>query len=134
MCSEEAPIEKSTDDVQKFSFYDRVYELVRLVPFGKVTTYGSIAKALGAASSSRVVGYALKCAPIESVPCHRVVNRFGALTGKLHFGEPNLMRKLLEREGVTFSPDGHVKLESHFFDVAKLARDEHGKPTSSPPE
>ena len=104
------------------SFYERVYELVRRVPFGKVTTYGAIAKALGAASSSRMVGYALKCAPMESVPCHRVVNRFGALTGKMHFGDANLMRKLLEREGVSFSADGHVKLEEHFFDVAELLK------------
>ncbi|ACF13201.1 methylated-DNA/protein-cysteine methyltransferase [Chloroherpeton thalassium ATCC 35110] len=111
---------KEPPNQELVSFYDRVYELVRQVPFGKVTTYGAIAKALGAASSSRIVGYALKCAPMESVPCHRVVNRFGALTGKMHFGDPNLMRKLLEREGISFSEDGYVKLDEHFFDVANL--------------
>ncbi|NTW49605.1 MAG: MGMT family protein [Chlorobiales bacterium] len=104
------------------NFFDRVYELVGQIPFGMVSTYGSIAKALGAASSSRMVGYALTCAAGTDIPCHRVVNRFGALTGRLHFGNPNLMRQLLEAEGITFRPDGTVDMEKHLYDFLKAKK------------
>lgn len=97
-------------------FYARVYKLVCRVPFGKVTTYGAIAKFLGTPSSSRMVGYALNCAKDSDIPCHRVVNRFGALSGKNHFHHPDHMQQLLEAEGVEFKPDGTVNLEKHFFD------------------
>ncbi len=98
------------------SFYDQVYELVCEIPFGKVTTYGTIAKKLGSASSSRMVGYALNCAKNTNIPCHRVVNRFGALSGKIHFQTPTQMRELLQAEGVGFKPDGTVDMTSHYHD------------------
>jgi len=88
-------------------FNEMVYELVRLIPYGRVTTYGAIARALGAAKSSRMVGYALNksftAAP--DIPAHRVVNRNGMLTGKMYFGEPDAMQKLLEAENVIVSND-----------------------------
>lgn len=81
-------------------FFERVYDVVRLVPYGKVTTYGAIARALGAAKSARTVGYAMNAAHnLDDVPAHRVVNRVGLLTGKHHFGGINTMQQLLEAEG-----------------------------------
>jgi len=83
------------------NFFERVYEIVRQIPEGKVTTYGAIAKALGAAKSSRMVGWAMNASHnLEDVPAHRVVNRNGMLTGKHHFEGTNLMQQLLESEGV----------------------------------
>lgn len=82
-------------------FYERVYELVRQIPRGKVTTYGHIAQALGVRSAARLVGWALNAAKTcPDIPCHRVVNRRGELTGKMHFATPTLMQELLEAEGV----------------------------------
>lgn len=84
------------------SFYNHVYEIVRLIPKGKVTTYGAIAKALGAAKSSRMVGTAMIHAhdPRLNVPAHRVVNRNGLLTGKHHYDTPTQMQESLEAEGI----------------------------------
>ena len=94
-------------------FYERVYELVRQIPRGKVTTYGHIARALGLRSSARLVGWALHAARFRSdIPCHRVVNRRGELTGKMHFATPTLMRELLEAEGVEVV-DNRVDLERY---------------------
>jgi methylated-DNA-protein-cysteine methyltransferase-like protein len=85
---------------QQHDFFERVYEVVRRVPYGKVTTYGTIARLLGAARSARTVGYAMNAAhALEDVPAHRVVNRNGMLTGKHHFGGINTMQQLLEAEG-----------------------------------
>jgi methylated-DNA-protein-cysteine methyltransferase-like protein len=87
--------------------YDRIYDIVRSIPAGRVTTYGAIAEKIGLRSSARMVGYALNSAAGRTdVPCHRVVNRLGELTGKMHFATPDLMRELLEAEGVTFINDG----------------------------
>lgn len=87
-------------------FYHRVYDVVSQIPEGKVTTYGTIAAALGARSSSRLVGYALNAVVDDmAYPCHRVVNRNGELSGRTHFATPTLMRDLLESEGVTFDGD-----------------------------
>lgn len=116
------PERNSPQFFKEENFFKRVYEVVVQIPRGKVSTYGSIAKAIGAASSSRMVGYALTCAADTEIPCHRVVNRFGALTGRLHFGHPNLMRQLLEAEGVTFRPDGTVDMEKHFHDFQKAKK------------
>ncbi len=101
--------------LQTQNFYAKVYALVRSVPKGKVTTYGAIAEALGTKSSARMVGYALHAAVGSDVPAHRVVNRFGALTGKHHFPHPDLMKQLLLDEGVSFNDDGTVKMEKHFY-------------------
>ena len=91
---------------QQHDFFERVYEVVRQVPYGKVTTYGAIALFLGAARSARTVGYAMNAAHIlHDVPAHRVVNRNGVLTGKHHFGGINTMQQLLEAEGHTVIDD-----------------------------
>ena len=96
-------------------FFDRVYEVVAIIPYGKVTTYGAIAEVCGIRSAARTVGWALNGAAASGLPCHRVVNRFGALTGKVHFGDPNLMEELLRAEGVNFLDDGCVDMEKHLW-------------------
>lgn len=89
------------------SFYDQVFELVRLIPKGRVSSYGAIAKSLGAGGSARMVGYAMSNAGAAHppVPAHRVVNSSGLLTGKFHFKTPELMQELLEAEGITVKND-----------------------------
>lgn len=83
------------------NFFERVYAIVRQIPYGKVTSYGAIAKALGTARSARMVGWAMNASHhLEDVPAHRVVNRSGLLSGKHHFEGTNLMQQLLESEGV----------------------------------
>ena len=83
------------------NFFDRVYGIVRLIPFGRVTSYGAIGTYLGAARSARMVGWAMnKAHNLEDVPAHRVVNKKGLLTGKHHFEGTNLMQQLLENEGI----------------------------------
>ena len=84
------------------SFYDQVFELVRLIPKGRVTSYGAIAKSLGSGGSARMVGYAMSNAGLSHppVPAHRVVNSTGLLTGKCHFSPPELMEELLHAEGI----------------------------------
>lgn len=100
------------------SFYDQVYEIVRLVPKGRVTTYGAIAKALGMARSSRLVGTAMLHAhdPRLKVPAHRVVNRNGLLTGKHHYDTPTQMQELLEKEGIVISDDQIKNFKVLFWD------------------
>jgi methylated-DNA-protein-cysteine methyltransferase-like protein len=84
------------------SFFLKVYDVARKIPFGRVTTYGAIARYLGATRSSRMVGWAMhQCGSVyPPIPAHRVVNRTGLLTGKHHFGSVNLMQELLESEGI----------------------------------
>ena len=87
-------------------FFQKVYKVVKMIPPGRVSTYGLIAKYLGSQKSSRVVGYAMNASHQNSdIPAHRVVNRVGLLTGKHHFPGINLMKELLENEGHTFSGD-----------------------------
>src|SRR5690554_8162549 len=82
-------------------FFQKVYEVVKQIPYGKITTYGAIARKIDASRSARMVGYALNSVPAdEEIPAHRVVNRKGVLTGKHHFQGTNLMQQLLESEGV----------------------------------
>ena len=98
------------------NFFERVYEVARQIPYGKVTSYGSIAKAIGSGRSARMVGYAMNAAHnLEDVPAHRVVNRNGLLTGKHHFGGTNLMQQLLESEGVVVVENQIVDFEKHFW-------------------
>lgn len=100
-------------------FADRVYAVVARIPYGHVTTYGRIAKVLGSPRSARTVGWALNRTPSNvSVPAHRVVNRAGVLTGALHFGHPNVMRDLLQDEGVSFVGEMTVDLDAHIWDPA----------------
>jgi len=103
------------------SFFDDVYEVVRLIPKGRVTSYGAIARYLGAARSSRMVGWAMNNAHaiVPPVPAHRVVNRQGLLTGKVHFGDPKLMQRLLEKEGVKVKKDQVQDFEKCFWDPMK---------------
>ncbi|WP_214227331.1 MGMT family protein [Pedobacter sp. B4-66] len=100
------------------SFYDQVFELVRLIPKGRVTSYGAIAKSLGAGGSARMVGYAMSNAHLAhpAIPAHRVVNSSGLLTGKFHFPEPNLMQEMLEKEGVIVKNDKIQNFKQHFWD------------------
>lgn len=101
---------------ETLNFFDRVYEVARLVPFGRVTSYGAIAKYLGAARSARMVGYAMNSSHGKDVPAHRVVNRKGLLTGKHHFEGTNLMQQLLESEGVTVIENQIQDFDKLFWD------------------
>ncbi|MBK7128140.1 MAG: MGMT family protein [Crocinitomicaceae bacterium] len=102
----------------KKDFFQDVYQVVRLIPFGRVTSYGAIAKYLGAAKSSRLVGYAMNGSHHlqNPVPAHRVVNRNGMLTGKFHFDSPEAMEKALEKEGVVVKNDQVINLKDVFWD------------------
>jgi methylated-DNA-protein-cysteine methyltransferase related protein len=98
------------------SFFEKVYAVVRQIPYGKVTSYGAIAKALGTARSARMVGWAMNAAHnLEDVPAHRVVNRKGLLTGKHHFDGTNLMQQLLESEGIEVQDSQIIGFEKHFW-------------------
>jgi methylated-DNA-protein-cysteine methyltransferase-like protein len=98
-------------------FFDSVYQVVRMVPYGRVTSYGAIAKYLSTPKSSRVVGWAMNAAhSIPDVPAHRVVNRNGLLTGKMHFSSPNEMQLLLEKEGITIINDQVQNFKTLFWD------------------
>jgi methylated-DNA-protein-cysteine methyltransferase-like protein len=102
---------------QTSRFYRQVYALVRAIPEGRVTTYGTIALALGAPGHARQVGNALAALHSEDdLPAHRVVNRSGVLTGEHAFGPPGTMRSLLEAEGVEFSEDGRVRMAVHLWE------------------
>lgn len=100
------------------SFFEKVYQVVRLIPPGRVTSYGAIAEYLGSRGSARMVGWAMNAshAAPESIPAHRVVNRMGRLTGKHHFGSPKLMQQLLENEGITVVDDQIQNFSLHFWD------------------
>jgi len=96
------------------NFFDKVYEIAKLIPFGRVTSYGAIAKYLGAAKSARMVGWAMNASHNnDKIPAHRVVNRIGLLTGKNHFDGTNLMQQLLESEGI-------VVIENQIQDFDKI--------------
>ena len=105
----------------KRNFFEDVFEVVRLIPPGRVTNYGSIAKYLGSGLSSRMVGWAMNASHVANppVPAQRVVNRNGMLTGKHHFATPTLMEELLEQEGVKVVKDKVVDFEQLFWDPAK---------------
>ena len=100
---------------RKKDFFDRVFSIVEKIPYGKVTTYGHIAEVCGIRSSARTVGWALNGVKNSNLPCHRVVNRFGALTGKLHFGSPFIMEDLLRSEGIEFDKKGNVRMEKYLW-------------------
>ena len=99
------------------SFFEKVYSIVRLIPEGRVTSYGAIAKHLGAVRSARMVGWAMNASHNDlTVPAHRVVNRSGLLTGKHHFIGSNLMQQLLESEGVEIEENQIKNLDKYFWD------------------
>ncbi len=101
---------------ETLNFFDKVYEVARLVPFGRVTSYGAIANYLGAARSARMVGYAMNGSHTKDVPAHRVVNRKGLLTGKHHFEGTNLMQQLLESEGIIVVDNQIQDFDKLFWD------------------
>jgi len=106
-------VSKDFEQDEKPDFYTRVYQVALRIPPGRVTTYGAIARALGEPRSARVVGYALNAPPpFLNVPCHRVVNRIGFLSGGWHFGHPDVMRDKLRAEGVPFVEDYRVDLKA----------------------
>ncbi|WP_257666507.1 MGMT family protein [Parapedobacter tibetensis] len=106
------------DANKKINFFEQVHQIVRQIPEGRVTSYGAIARALGTAGSSRMVGYAMRAAPTANppIPAHRVVNRVGMLSGKMAFGSPTLMQQLLENEGVMIANDKVVDFKKVFWD------------------
>jgi methylated-DNA-protein-cysteine methyltransferase-like protein len=101
---------------ETFSFFDKVYEVAKQIPYGRVTSYGAIAKYLGAARSARMVGYAMNGSHGKDVPAHRVVNRKGLLTGKHHFDGTNLMQQLLESEGIKVIDNQIQNFEKVFWE------------------
>jgi len=103
------------------NFFERVYEVVKCIPAGRVTTYGAIARFIGSPQASRMVGWAMNSSHLhtESIPAHRVVNRNGMLTGKHHFRHENLMQELLESEGIVVEDDRITGFGKHFWDPYK---------------
>jgi len=124
-----APSKKSSEKLKEVrpsgkkeeNFFEQVYEIVRQIPKGRVTSYGAIAAALGARSSSRMVGWAMNgCHRVKpKVPAHRVVNRNGFLSGKFHFQTPSRMEELLKKEGVEVKQDKVVDFKILFWDPAE---------------
>jgi methylated-DNA-protein-cysteine methyltransferase related protein len=103
--------------VKEDNFFERVYEIAKQIPQGRVTSYGAIAKALGTARSARMVGWAMNaCHGRNDIPAHRVVNRNGLLTGKHHFDGTNLMQQLLENEGIEIKNNQIVDFKKYFWE------------------
>lgn len=103
------------------NFFQRVYDVVKLIPESRVTTYGAIARYTGSPQASRMVGWAMNASHIydDNIPAHRVVNRNGVLTGKFHFRHPELMQELLESEGILIENDRVVEFNKLFWDPYK---------------
>jgi methylated-DNA-protein-cysteine methyltransferase-like protein len=111
---------KNANDPKEYSFFDDVYDVVRLIPVGRVTSYGAIAKYLGSGLSARMVGWAMNAAGTAEppVPAHRVVNRAGLLSGKAYFGTPTRMQELLEAENIEVNNDVIANFNKLFWDPA----------------
>lgn len=102
---------------QQNNFFENVYEVVKLIPNGRVTSYGAIANYLGSKGSARMVGWAMNAAHnLKDVPAQRVVNRNGLLSGKMHFATPARMQELLEAEGLTIQNDQIQNFKKYFWD------------------
>lgn len=99
-------------------FFEQVYQVVRLIPEGRVTSYGAIAKYLGRKGGARMVGWAMNASHSqeEYVPAHRVVNRMGLLSGKVHFNPPQSMEERLSAEGLLVKDDQIQDFNNHFWD------------------
>lgn len=106
----------------KSTFFDLVHEVVKKIPYGRVTSYGAIARYLGSGGSSRMVGWALNASKhsLENIPAHRVVNRNGLLTGKIHFGANDIMQRLLESEGLIIKDNRIINFADKFWDPREL--------------
>jgi methylated-DNA-protein-cysteine methyltransferase-like protein len=105
------------NDLKEYSFFNDVYDIVRLIPRGRVTSYGAIAECLGAKGSARMVGWAMNASHQvrPKVPAHRVVNRNGMLTGKHHFTTPSEMENLLKKEGIKVIDDKVAEFKNLFW-------------------
>lgn len=102
------------------NYFDQVFQVVRLIPVGRVTSYGAIANYLGLKSGARMVGYAMNASHSEKdVPAHRVVNRNGLLTGKHHFSSPKEMEELLQKEGIQVENDQILNFNTHFWNPSE---------------
>jgi methylated-DNA-protein-cysteine methyltransferase-like protein len=103
--------------IKHTDFFNDVFDVVRLIPKGRVTSYGAIAKYLGSSRSSRMVGWAMNASHTQKkkVPAHRVVNREGLLTGKHHFPSPTMMQELLEKESVKIKNDKIIDFKKHYW-------------------
>ncbi len=114
--AKKAPAQKA--DSKSYTFFQNVYEVARLIPKGRVTSYGAIAKYLGSGRSARLVGYAMNDSHRQKpkVPAHRVINRNGLLTGRHHFNPPELMQELLEKEGITVKNNVVLNFKAVFWD------------------
>ncbi|MBG7612118.1 MGMT family protein [Polaribacter sp. BAL334] len=110
-----------TSNSKNDNFFEKVYEIARQIPYGKVTSYGAIAEFLGAKRSARMVGWAMNNShhQKEAIPAHRVVNRKGILTGKHHFDGTNLMQQLLENEGIQVFDNQIQNFENVFWNPSK---------------
>jgi methylated-DNA-protein-cysteine methyltransferase-like protein len=99
-------------------FFENVYSVTKLIPFGRITSYGAIARYLGTGRSARMVGWALNVShnKPEFIPAHRVVNRNGLLTGKRHFGNSDTMKQLLQNEGIIIEDDQIINFREKFWD------------------
>lgn len=108
---------KKKEIIRTPSFFEDVYQVVRLIPKGRVTNYGAIAKYLGTGMSSRLVGWAMNAAHLDdTIPAHRVVNRIGLLTGKHHFATETRMEELLTAEGIEVKMDRIQHFEKYYWD------------------
>ncbi|MDC3229154.1 MGMT family protein [Flavobacteriaceae bacterium] len=106
--------------VKEIGFFEKVYQVAEQIPYGRVTSYGAIAKYLGTPKSARMVGWAMNASHVNpKVPAHRVVNRIGMLSGKHHFEGTNLMQQLLESEDVEVLDNQIQNFESLFWDPSK---------------
>jgi methylated-DNA-protein-cysteine methyltransferase-like protein len=110
----------SVQESESEGFFNRVYEVTKLIPYGRITSYGAIARYLGSGGSARMVGWALNSSHFGHgfIPAHRVVNRNGILTGKHHFGTSSTMQQLLENEGFTVEDDRVLEFRERFWDPA----------------
>jgi len=106
---------------QPDSFFTNVFAVVRLIPYGRVTSYGAIAEYLGTRGSARMVGWAMNAShtQVTDVPAHRVVNRNGLLTGRHHFGSPAIMQQLLESEGIEIKDNQVARFDEIFWNPLK---------------
>ncbi|MDX2249329.1 MAG: MGMT family protein [Bacteroidia bacterium] len=112
-------MKKNRSQAERDNFFEDVYEVVKLIPPGRVTSYGAIARYLGTGRSSRMVGYALNQCFHLNIPAHRVVNRNGMLTGKIHFPPERPMDESLRAEGVEVTEDQIMNFEKYFWDPGK---------------
>jgi methylated-DNA-protein-cysteine methyltransferase related protein len=110
------PLKRKKND--ELSFFDDVYAVVKLIPKGRVTSYGAIANFLGVKSSARMVGWAMHGCP-RKLPAHRVVNSAGLLTGKIHFDTPHTMQSRLEKEGIVVKKDKIQNFKDVFWDPGR---------------